>query len=100
MPPDPTPLNPSNVPQWGDQTFNALAPVTAKQLRMIDHLKRLAGNSPTWVADCHLVLGKGWDGDVTHLSKAAATYLITVMQAGLVAVAEPDDDLQIEGHPA
>lgn len=97
--PKPKPLNPANVPTEGNMTFAALAPVSAKQLRMLDYLRRLAGNSPTWVADCHLILGKGWDGEFPHLSKAAASYLITVLQVGLLAVAEPGDDLQIDGTP-
>lgn len=99
-PPQFKPLNPANVPTGGNMTYAALAPVNAKQLRFLDFLNRLAGRPPTWTADCHTILGKGWDGDFTHLSKAAASYLIYVLQVGLKATADPEDDLQIEGYPA
>lgn len=90
------PSNPANVPTGGEMSYAALSRITDKQIRMIDHLRRLCGNPPTWEDDCRLILGKDWDGLYQTLSRAAASWLITNLQAGLLATREPGDDLQIE----
>lgn len=79
-------------------TYAALEHIRSKQLRMISHLKRTAGNPPTWDATCGLILGDDWDGVYETLSVAAGSWLINGLQRGLLAVAEPDD-LYIEGSP-
>ena len=93
------PLNPRNVPTSGDMTYAALERITAKQLRMISQLKRLAGNPPTWEATCGLILGDDWDGVYETLSVAAGSWLIHNLQAGLLAVSKPGD-LDLDRAPA
>ena len=93
------PLNPRNVPTGGDMTYAALERVTDKQMRMLGHLRSLAGDPPTWDATCRIILGDDWDGVYATLSKAAASWLIHNIQTGLLAVSEPGD-LHIEGAPA
>lgn len=92
------PLNPKNVPTGGEMTYAALERITAQQLRMINHLRRTAGNPPTWEATCGLILGDDWDGTLPTLSKAAGSWLIHNLQAGLLAVSEPGD-LDVQGQP-
>ena len=79
-------------------TYAAMERITFKQLRMISHLKRTAGNPPTWDATCGLILGDDWDGVYETLSVAAGSWLIYGLQRGLLAVAEKDD-LYVEGSP-
>lgn len=79
-------------------TYAALSRITPKQLRMLSHLKRMAGNPPTWDATCGLILGDDWDGVYETLSVAAGSWLIHNIQTGLLAVAEKDD-LYVEGSP-
>ena len=87
--------NPVNVPTGGNATYAALAPITSKQLRMLGWLKRTVGDSPTWESDCRRILGADWDGDFTSLSQAAGSWLIFVLQRGLVEVAGSDVDLTV-----
>lgn len=91
----PKPINPPNVPTGGDMSYAALAAITPAQLRFISKLRRLCGNPPTWEQDCSTILG-GFDGPPETLSRAAGSYLITTLQAGLLATREPGDDLQLE----
>lgn len=86
--------NPRNVPTSGNQTYAALEPITASQLRMIGWLQRTAGSPDTWESDCRKILGQDWDGDFQSLSKAAGSWLIYVLQAGLVAVTGSGDELR------
>lgn len=86
--------NPSNVPTGGNQTYAALAPITPKQLRWLDWAKRTTGNSPTWESDCRRILGANWDGQFGTLSQAAGSWLIYVLQRGLVAVSQDPEDLR------
>ena len=44
-------------------------------------------------SDCRRVLGDDWDGEWDTLSQAAGSWLIYVLQRGLVEVAGPDVDL-------
>jgi hypothetical protein len=92
------PSNPRNVPTAGDMTYAALERITAQQLRMISHLRRTAGYPPTWDATCGLILGSDWDDTYETLSKAAGSWLIHNLQAGLLAVSEPGD-LDVQGSP-
>lgn len=93
------PSNPRNVPTRGDMTYAALERITAKQLKMLSHLKRTAGNPPTWDASCGLILGDDWDGAYETLSVAAGSWLIHGLQSALLAVSEPGD-LDVQGAPA
>lgn len=92
------PKNPKNVPTHGYMTYASLERITAPQRKQIDRLKRMAGNPPTWEATCGLILGADWDGVYDTLSQAAASWLIHGLQAGLTAVAEPED-LHVGGSP-
>jgi len=85
--------NPVNVPTGGNATYAALQPITSKQLRMLGWLQRTVGDPPTWESDCRRILGADWDGDFKSLSQAAGSWLIFVLQRGLVEVAGPDVDL-------
>lgn len=78
-------------------TYAALEEITGKQLSALRYLRELAGNPSTWVDDCRLILGAGWDGNFRHLSVAAGSWLIGELRRGLRAVADADDDLQIGG---
>ena len=86
--------NPSNVPTRGNQTYAALGPITPKQLRWLSWAKRTTGNQPTWEADCRRILGDDWDGELTTLSQAAGSWLIYVLQRGMVAVSQDPEDLR------
>lgn len=86
--------NPSNVPTGGRQTYAAIEPITHAQLRMLGWLKRTCGSPDTWEQDCRKVLGQDWDGKFESLSKAAGSWLIYVLQAGLVAVTDRGDELR------
>lgn len=86
--------NPINVPTGGSQTYAALAPISPKQLRWLKWAQHHTGNPPTWESDCRRVLGDDWDGDFNTLSQAAGSWLIYVLQRGLVAVAQDPEDLR------
>ena len=92
------PLNPKNVPTGGQMTYAALEPITGPQLRMIGRLRSIAGDPPMWDDTCRIVLGDDWDGVYRTLSKAAGSWLIHSLQAGLVAVSQPGD-LDVQGSP-
>jgi len=91
----PKPANPRNVPTTGNMTYAALERITPAQLKMLRHLKRIAGNPPTWDDSCTLVLGPDFDGVYENLSMAAGSWLIHELQRGLGAVARSREELEV-----